>query len=335
MVLHNYPLISLNSFGLKVTANRFITIKSLTDIASLGPLINKSGNKWLILGGGSNLLFRSDFGGLVIKVGMEGIERHDINRSESLITVGAGVVWDSFVEWAVSNGFGGTENLSLIPGETGAAAVQNIGAYGTEVSEIIEEVTLSEISSGKSIVLKNSDCRFGYRDSLFKREMKGSHMVTSVTFRLSRTAAINTAYGNLEEELSLLGDNSYAGIRKAVIKIRRSKLPDPDQIGNAGSFFKNPVIEKAKADHLAERFPGVPIYPVTDSKAKVAAGWLIDQCGWKGYRRGDAGVHEKQALVLVNYGSSVGEDIISLSEEIAASVEERFEITLEREVEIV
>jgi UDP-N-acetylmuramate dehydrogenase len=289
----------------------------------------------MILGGGSNLLFTRDYEGLIIHPLITGIQPDKTIDNVVVVTVGAGVVWDDFVAWAVSNGLGGTENLSLIPGMTGASAVQNIGAYGAEASEIIEAVHTISIESGKREIFTTQECNFGYRQSIFKTDIKGRNLITKISFRLTRDPKPNLLYGNLKTEVEKRGKPSLATTREAVIEIRRSKLPDPAETGNAGSFFKNPVVPESMALKLQQYSPLMPFYPAGEGLIKLAAGWLIEQCGWKSYRQGDAGVHDKQALVLVNHGNATGKEIFKLSEEIRASVNSRFGVSLEREVEVI
>ncbi|MBU0763643.1 MAG: UDP-N-acetylmuramate dehydrogenase, partial [Bacteroidetes bacterium] len=252
-----------------------------------------------------------------------------------VLKAGAGEIWDDLVAFCVENGHGGLENLSLIPGHTGATPVQNIGAYGVEVKERIERVWAVDIRTSEEVVFQNSDCRFGYRNSIFKEEYKGRYIITHVSFRLrKKNHRLNTHYGNIEEELKKLGEKSIGAIRQAVINIRRSKLPDPSDLGNAGSFFKNPVVNKSLADSLLNEYPDMPVYPSVTG-IKLAAGRLIEQCGWKGYREGDAGVHSNQALVLVNHGNATGKQIFMLAEEISLSVRKKFGVHLEAEVNII
>lgn len=257
------------------------------------------------------------------------------NNDKVIVSAGAGVVWDKLVEWTVNNGFGGLENLSLIPGMVGASPVQNIGAYGVEVKDSIEMVRTIDLSGGSIHVFSNNECEFGYRDSIFKKDKKGKYLVTRVYYKLIISPLINLSYGSLKEEVNKLGSETLNNVRQAVISIRRSKLPDPNLIGNAGSFFKNPVVTRSVADNLKTDYPLMPVYDDQSGGIKLAAGWLIDQCGWKGKRNGDAGVHENQALVLVNYGKATGKELYILSEEIRKSVLNRFGVNLDREVEII
>lgn len=331
----NISLKKYNSFGLDYKTRYLVQTKTEKEAAALfngtihlkGPI--------LIMGGGSNLLFTGDYIGAIIVPGFKGIKTEEVSDEFAIISAGAGILWDNLVEWSVSKGYGGLENLSLIPGLVGAAPVQNIGAYGVETKETIVKVKTISTHDGSIRFFTNDECGFGYRSSIFKNSEKGNFLVTRVYFRLKVNPIPDLAYGTLKDEIVKLGEPSLKLIRQAVINIRRSKLPDPAVIGNAGSFFKNPVVESAVADNLKKRFPGLPCYNNRPGSIKLAAGWMIDQCGWKGKRIGDAGVHEKQALVLVNYGKATGKEIFDISEKIKLSVFEKFGIPLEREVEII
>ncbi len=335
MIIRNFNLKNYNTFGFSVNASIFASPRTLDELITLISSGATRENKTLILGGGSNILFTGDFDGFIINPVIMGLNARRINDEKVRVTAGAGVIWDDMVSWSVSNGFGGTENLSLIPGHTGAVAVQNIGAYGVEAAEIIEKVYCVDIKSGEEHELSNDECRFGYRDSIFKSEFRGRFVITGISFILSLKHNPNLGYGVLKEETRKLGDESLKNIRTAVINIRQSKLPDPAVIGNAGSFFKNPVIPETMAGDLKKSFPTAPCYDAGNGLVKVAAGWLIEQCGWKGFRRGDAGVYEKQALVLVNYGNASGKQIVDLAAEISESVRNKFGISLYREVEVI
>jgi len=309
MISVNHNLKPLNTFGINATAATFAAPASKTEIHSLISSGILSRQRTFILGGGSNVLFTNNFEGIILHPMLIGIETGKTVGQAVRVTVGAGVIWDDFVDWAVLNNFRGTENLSLIPGATGATAVQNIGAYGTDASEIIDTVNGIDIKTGKEQSFKNRQCLFGYRESIFKGELKGRFIITSVTFMLNREAPFNLSYGNLQEEVEKLGAINSANIRTAVISIRRSKLPDHKITGNAGSFFKNPLVTQGIAEKILKIHPSMPVYPAGPGIIKLAAGWLIEQCGWKGYRNGDAGVHDKQALVLVNHGNATGAEI--------------------------
>jgi UDP-N-acetylmuramate dehydrogenase len=289
-----------------------------------------------ILGGGSNLLLTQNLLGLTIKNEIDGIEIMLENEHEVLVKVGGGVVWHQFVLWAVANGLGGIENLSLIPGTVGASPIQNIGAYGVELKDVFHSLDAYDLGTGEPCTFHQEECQFGYRDSVFKRELKGKFFIVNVNFRLQKHPKTNTAYGDIQRILQEweIAKPTISDVSNAVIHIRQSKLPDPAVIGNAGSFFKNPELEPADFQRFKEKFPEAPNYPQADGRVKLPAGWLIEQAGWKGERIGDAGCHAKQALVLVNYGEAKGEEILALAEKIQASVLEKFGIALTPEVNI-
>lgn len=289
----------------------------------------------LILGEGSNMLFVDNFPGLIINPNIPGINLVHEDRNNVWLEVGAGVNWDQMVEFTVFHHWGGIENLSLIPGKVGASAVQNIGAYGMEIQNRIESITGFDLETLTEYTIEVSDCQYAYRDSIFKNQLKNRFIITSVVFKLDKFPEFILNYGDLKSEVEKLGEVNLRNIRKTVISIRESKLPDPAIYGNAGSFFKNPIVESLQANQLLNDFPTMPHYLTTGGKTKLAAGWLIEQCGWKGFRRGDAGVHEKQALVLVNYGNATGKEIYDLSEEIKQSVQKKFGVDLEREVNVI
>jgi UDP-N-acetylmuramate dehydrogenase len=335
MIVRNVSLKKLNTFGLDHKADRMITVRSEEEASLMIQKSEISSAPSLVIGGGSNLLFISDFKGTLISPEIEGISVEQEDSSNVIVSAGAGVNWDRFVEWCVENGFGGVENLSYIPGNVGAVPVQNIGAYGAEAKDSIQIVRAVSLETGESRDFSSDECRFGYRDSIFKREYKSKYIITGVSFKLSKTDRFRLEYGFLEEETTAIGEICLKNIRQAVINIRTRKLPDPSVIGNAGSFFKNPVVSAQKADEIKSGNPLVPVYDEPSGGKKIAAGWLIEQCGWKGKRIGDAGVHDKQALVLVNHGNAKGIDIYNLSEKIRISVFEKFGIELQREVEVV
>jgi UDP-N-acetylmuramate dehydrogenase len=331
----NLNLKSYNSFGLEVIAKSFFEFTEKEDLIEFLSK-NELPEKRLILGGGSNFLFTSDFNGLILYPNIPGIGFVNEDRNSIYLEAGAGEKWDDLVSFSVKCDLGGLENLSNIPGKVGASSIQNIGAYGKEVKESIYLVKGVELSTGKEVLFSNEDCRFGYRDSIFKNELKGNILVTSVVFKLDKFPEFSLEYGSLKTEVEKLGNINLSTIRQAVINIRGLKLPDPATIGNAGSFFKNPVITQDFADVLRVQYSHLPVYEtMLPDMVKLAAGWLIDQCGWKGYREGDAGVHKDQALVLVNYGNATGKEIYLLSENIKASVFEKFGVMLEPEVNIV
>ena len=332
----DYQLQKHHTFGTKATAKLYFEFTELEDLEGFITTTNEWQNmSILILGEGSNLLFVNDFQGLIINPNIPGIKIAHEDRNNIWLEVGAGVVWDDLVEYAVFNLWGGIENLSLIPGKVGAAAVQNIGAYGMEIQHRIESVTGFDLESQTTYTMDVADCQYAYRDSIFKNLLKERFIITSVSFKLDKFPEFILNYGDLKHEVEKLGAINLRNIRKAVIGIRESKLPDPKVYGNAGSFFKIPIIESTLAEQLLATYPNMPHYPAPDGKTKLAAGWLIEQCSWKGFRRGDAGVHEKQALVLVNYGNATGKEIYDLSEEIKQSVQKKFGVELEREVNVI
>lgn len=290
-----------------------------------------------ILGGGSNILLTKDIEALVIHPGIRGISTIEENEETVVLAVGAGEVWHDFVMHCVGKGYGGVENLSLIPGTVGAAPMQNIGAYGVEIKSVIESVEAVDIESGEKRVFSNAECEFGYRESIFKKALKHKYVITGATFKLSKKPVLNAAYGDVQKTLQEMGaeNPTIRDISEAIMQIRRSKLPDPAEIGNAGSFFKNPEIPVAQFAQLRENFPEVPGYPVDAETVKVPAGWLIERVGWKGYREGEIGVHARQALVLVNYGGGTGAAIKALSEKIQESVAGKFGIRLNAEVNFI
>jgi UDP-N-acetylmuramate dehydrogenase len=293
-------------------------------------------NTNLILGGGSNVLFTKDFDGLVIKNSLKGIEVVLDAQDYVLVKVNAGEVWHNFVIWSIEHNYAGIENLSLIPGLVGASPMQNIGAYGAEIKDVCESVEAVELSTGQSFVFSNSDCEFGYRESVFKRKLKDRFLITAVTFKLNKTPRFNINYGDIKNTLSEMNvyELSLKAVSDAVIRIRSAKLPDPKMIGNAGSFFKNPLVKKELVEDLSLRYPLMPNYP-QENGVKVPAGWLIEQCGWKGKVVGNTGSHKSQALVLVNYGNATGNEVYNLALEIKQSVKEKFGIDIEPEVNLV
>lgn len=332
----DFPLKQHHTFGNSVAARYFFEFTETEDLQlflSTSKLWQE--NELLILGEGSNLLFVENFPGLIIYPNIPGIRISHEDRNHVWLEAGAGVNWDQLVDYAVFHRWGGLENLSLIPGKVGASAVQNIGAYGMEIQDRVDSVNGFDLETMKEYSISGSDCQFAYRDSIFKHQLKNRFVITSTVFKLDKFPEFILNYGSLKTEVEKLGHISLRNIRQAVINIRESKLPDPAVLGNAGSFFKNPVVETQQAEQLLSQFSTMPHYPSTSGHTKLAAGWLIEQCGWKGFRRGDAGVHEKQALVLVNYGNATGREIYDLSEEIKQSVKEKFGVGLEREVNVI
>ena len=327
----------LHTFGTLNRAHAFVCLQKAEEAQELRSWKAFQSLPHMVLGGGSNVLFTRDYAGLIIQNRMLGMEVVAETPTEVVLAVCAGEPWDALVAHCVAKGWGGLENLSLIPGCVGASPMQNIGAYGVEVKETIEWVEAMEWESGKPLRFTRSECAFGYRESVFKHEWKDRLIITRVAFRLQKEPVLRTTYGAIQEELDRMGAHhpTIASVREAVIRIRQSKLPDPAVLGNAGSFFKNPVIPKEEAEALLLRFPNAVHFPQGNHLVKLAAGWLIEQAGWKGYRRADAGVHRLQALVLVNYGHATGNEIWQLSEDIIKSVWDTFGVKLEREVNLV
>jgi UDP-N-acetylmuramate dehydrogenase len=337
-VQQNVSLKQYNTFGIDARAAYFASFTSAAELQELLSFSRLSAKKnHLILGGGSNILFTNHFDGLVLKNEIKGIELVKEDDEFVYLRAGAGENWHQFVMYCVSRNWGGVENLSLIPGNVGASPMQNIGAYGAEIKDTVEEVNSFHINDGSLVAFTNKGCEFGYRESVFKRKYKNQFVILTVTFKLRKHPVLNTSYGAINQELEQMGDEAITvkKISQAVINIRSSKLPDPKEIGNAGSFFKNPGISKDQYQALQVKHPGIIGYANPDGTVKIAAGWLIEQCGWKGYRKGDAGCHAKQALVLVNYGKATGSEILALSKQIKQSVFEKFAVQLETEVNIV
>ncbi len=335
IVSENVSLKSFNTFGIEARARYFVRVQTAGELRAV--LANPAYHPLpkLILGGGSNVLFINDaFDGLVIKIDIKGIAVLEETAESVLLEVGAGEVWHDLVMHTIEKGYSGLENLSLIPGTVGAAPMQNIGAYGVEIKETFDSLEAFHQESGQRRRFTNAECRFGYRESVFKHELKGQYIITSVRFRLSKMPVFHTSYGAIQDTLREMGvgELSVKAISEAVCRIRRSKLPDPAQIGNAGSFFKNPEIPKAQYDALKAQYPDMPGYLTPQDLVKVPAGWLIEQCGWKGKIVGATGVHKLQALVLVNYGEAKGREIKALAEQVQQSVQERFGIRLTPEV---
>lgn len=334
-VQENISLKPYNSFHIDAAARYLAVVKTAEDLQNavvLHPHLPK-----MILGGGSNILLTKDVNRVVIKNEIRGIEKINEDEEYVYIKAGAGETWHGFVMHCIENGWAGVENLSLIPGCVGASPIQNIGAYGVEIKDVLHEVKAFHIQEQANYTFSLKDCAFGYRESIFKRKYQGQFIIAAVTYRLRKQPVFNTNYGAIEQELEKMGvrELSIRAVSQAVINIRSTKLPDPTLIGNAGSFFKNPSVEKEQFQKLKEKYPAIVGFDNPDGSVKLAAGWLIEQCGWKGYRKGDAGVHAHQALVLVNYGNASGEEIYSLSESILQSVQDKFGVRLEREVNII
>lgn len=338
MQLHSdYSLKQFNTFGIDVSAALFAECSELEQIVELLSEKAFSGTSKLILGGGSNLLFTKNFDGLVIKNNLRGIQLIREDVTDYYVKAMAGEVWHEFVRYCIGHNYAGLENLSLIPGNVGASPMQNIGAYGAEIKDHFFELEALHIPSRELHTFDNAACEFGYRESIFKRQLKNQYIIVSVTFKLPKKPTFNTSYGAIESELEKMGitELSAASISEAVCNIRRSKLPDPAVTGNAGSFFKNPEVSEAQYLELQTDFPAIVGYPLSGRRVKLAAGWLIEQCGWKGKHQGQAGVHKMQALVLINLGNASGQEILDLSSSIMDDVKQKFGVQLEREVNIV
>jgi len=335
-LIPNFSLKYNNTFGLDVAANYWLSIGDQEDwIRAMEQYPHLVGEKRMIIGGGSNLLFLSDFDGIILSPDFSGYAITYQDDAIVEVEVGAGVDWDEFVAYCVGNGWYGAENLSLIPGKVGAVPVQNIGAYGVEAEKIMVRVHGYNFEKQSAECYEHDDCRFSYRSSIFKEQWLNQFMVTSVVFRLRKQGEAVTGYGDLDRTIRDMGGPTLANVRNAVIQIREAKLPNPRKIGNAGSFFKNPVLTKDQASILSDRLPGLPVYPLSVDLVKVAAGFLIDQAGWKGKKAGRAAVHDRQALVLVNLGGATGEEILQLSEAIRQDILEKYGVVLEREVQVV
>lgn len=334
-IRENVSLKELNTFGIEAFARYFVEVNTEKEALALQSVIPEAASV-LILGGGSNILFTKDFEGWVIKNNIQGILTEVINEEEVVVKVGAGVNWHEWVLHSLREKWYGLENLSLIPGCVGAAPMQNIGAYGAEVKDTFDSLEGIFFRAGEKKVFRKPECEFGYRESIFKKRIK-DFLITHVRFRLSRVPKLNTGYGDIQKILERLPHKEYTpeDVSNAVIQIRKSKLPNPEVIGNAGSFFKNPIVQAAFFEELRTRFGDIPHYSTDNDSVKIPAAWLIQQCEWKGKRFGNFGVHENQALVLVNYGGAKGNDILSLSQEIIESVRIKFGIILEKEVNIV
>ena len=340
-VQENISIKEYNSFGISGYANLFAKFNSLDELSELlefnQPQTTNHKPQTLILGGGSNILFTKDFDGLVLKNELHGIKEIKEDEHHVYVQVGAGESWHQFVLHCIKNGWAGVENLSLIPGNVGASPMQNIGAYGAEIRDVFYSLEAFHIKEKKIVNFSLNDCEFGYRDSVFKRKFKDEFVITHVTYRLNKIPEYNISYGAIEQELEKMGvkELSLQAVSQAVINIRSSKLPNPAEIGNAGSFFKNPEVSSSQFAVLSSQFPGIVGYDLPNGNVKLAAGWMIEQTGWKGFRKGDAGCHARQALVLVNYGNAKGSEIYALSEDILQSVKEKFGVGLEREVNII
>ncbi len=321
-----------NTFGITAYAAEYVEYSSAEDVAEV---IAACSLPWMVIGGGSNMLFTKNWNGLLLKSVNTSIEVMESSDESVLLRVGAGVVWDDLCAYACSRGMWGVENLSAIPGSVGAAPVQNVGAYGSEAADVVSSVRYFDTTLMQMVEIEGACCKFGYRDSIFKQELRGRAVIIDVDIRLSLIAQPKLGYGMVAQEVEELGGATIENIRKAIIGIRASKLPDPKVIGNGGSFFKNPVVGKLSFESLLVRYPSMPHYVLEGELYKIPAAWLIEKCGWKGRREGDAGVHLTQPLVLVNYGGASGVDILELSERIVDDVKENFGVVLEREINVI
>lgn len=331
-IQHQYSLRKHNTFGMDVKAKQFITYDTVDELVQVLADLRGAGQRILHIGGGSNLLFTKDFDGVVLHSNIKFIEYGSISNQEIFVRVGSGVVWDDFCAEMAKKNYYGCENLSYIPGEVGASAVQNIGAYGVEVGSIIQEVETVKIATGCPRVFQASECAYGYRDSIFKNSLLGQYIVTAVVYRLSVVPKVHLDYGQLQDLRAQKDIPSAQTIREAVIAIRKSKLPEPDELGSAGSFFKNPVVPIEVYQDLTKNYTNVPHYIIDERQMKIPAAWLIEQCGWKGKSHGGAGVYEKQPLILVNRNQATPTDIMELASLIQQSVYEKFQIHIYPEV---
>ena len=329
----NYSLKENNTFGIEAKCSRFIEFEDVDEAVEVAKILKGSDTPYIIIGGGSNLLLTKDFDGVVVRSGIKGYTINDDCR----MVCGSGEIWDDMVARSIEAGYYGMENLSLIPGDVGASAVQNIGAYGAEAKDVIESIEAVCIATGEVVTFRCEECGYGYRQSRFKHEWKDKFLITSVTYRLKKSFEPHLEYGNIRAELGKKGISvpTAQQLRDTIIEIRNAKLPDPKVMGNAGSFFMNPIVDRKKYESLAEKYEGMPHYEIDADHVKIPAGWMIDQCGWKGKTLGRAGVHDKQALVLVNRGGATGEEIVTLCETIRKDVKTKFGIDIHPEVNIV
>ena len=332
----DYSLKSRHTFGMDVKTALFIEYATKEELKEILQNQQLEEGRWLHIGGGSNLLFMGDYSGTILHSSIKGYEVLSEDDEEVVVRVGAGEVWDDFVAYTVAQGWYGAENLSWIPGEVGASAVQNIGAYGVEAKDLIVNVETIEVATGEERIFSNAECVYAYRESIFKLSLKGQYIVTHVSYRLKKTSSYHLDYGNVRAELAKANfDLTLANVRQVIIDIRQAKLPDPNVQGNAGSFFMNPIVPRAHFEALLKDYPQIPHYEVDTDRVKIPAAWMIDQCGWKGKRLGNAGVHDKQALVLVNCGGATGAEVVCLSEEIQQSVFKMFSIQIYPEVNFI
>lgn len=334
MIRENFSIKAYNTFGIEARARYFFQFSNLEELKQGLSTFDLNGMPVFVMGTGSNLLFVKDFDGLMLHSLMDKIEVVDEDEDYVFVKSGSGVEWDDLVAWAVKQNFGGLENLSLIPGQVGATPVQNIGAYGVEVKDVLSEAEAIEIVSGHIRTFSNADCEFAYRNSIFKQALRGKYLFTNVTFKLAKKPVVNLAYGHVADVYDKYPEGGIAAMRKAIIEIRESKLPDTKILGNAGSFFKNPVMSAEDFKTIKNEYPSVPFYEV-GADVKVPAAWMIDQCGLKGFREGNVGVHEHQPLVLVNYGGATGAEILALAKKVMDLVKNKFNVALEPEVNFI
>ena len=328
-----YSLLPHNTFGIEAKAAHFVEFGSADEL--LGFLNGGFTGNSLVIGGGSNLLFVGDFNGTVFHSAIMDINVVEETADYVLLRVGSGMNWDALVAYTVEKGWSGLENLSLIPGEVGASAVQNVGAYGVEAGDLIEKVETIRIADAVACSFTKADCDFAYRYSIFKAAEKGRHIVTYVTYRLKKTAEFKLLYGNLKDKVEELGGATLANVRRAICEIREAKLPNPEQVGSAGSFFMNPVVAAEKAGQLKDEYPAMPQYPLPNGEVKLSAGWLIEQCGWKQTPHEHVGVYKHQALVVVNLGGATGRDVLNFASAVVVSVKEKFDVGLNMEVNVI
>lgn len=339
--IRNCSLLGHNTFGIDARCNRYLEYATVDEARQVASILSGTGTPYIIIGEGSNLLLTRDYDGIVVHSAIRGSQAVDTAEADAdsvLVCYGSGVVWDDVVAESVAKGWHGAENLSLIPGEVGASAVQNIGAYGAEVKDLVYSVEAVEIATGNVVTFGNSECRYAYRDSMFKHEWKNRYLITHVTYRFSKTYAPDLDYGNIRralEDSNISGTPTAQQLRQTVIAIRQAKLPDPKVLGNAGSFFMNPIVSRDVYERLAAQYEGMPHYVVDEEHVKIPAGWMIEQCGWKGRSLGKAGVHDRQALVLVNRGGATGEEIVALYKQIIKDVNAKFGIEIRPEVNVI
>lgn len=337
MIQQNVNLKAYNTFGIDVSCRYFSEVKNIGEIREILSNIDYATTNKMILGGGSNVLFTKDYDGLIIKNSIPGISVVTEDKEHIFVKAAAGEVWHQFVLWCIERNYAGIENLSLIPGQVGAAPMQNIGAYGVEIKDVFYELEALHMPTQELHRFTLNDCEFGYRESVFKNKYRNQYIILSVTFKLNKTPRFNIQYGDIQKTLEEMRvqELSIKAVSDAVIKIRSSKLPNPSELGNAGSFFKNPVVAKSLVEALLLKYPLMPNYPQADGSVKVPAGWLIEQCGWKGKVVGHTGSHKSQALVLVNYGGATGNEIYQLAMDIKQSVKDKFGIDIEPEVNLI